>query len=135
MTHRKIICIFLALFFGLTLFASGASGRATCDKALCRHHTMKGPEYKNTDLNFVSMGCCAESQKDPCEIEGSPPHWIHDYALSAVRVHKDGPSGVMAMGSSDMSVNLAFGVFGPHPKGGTHVLSSPIYLRNVTLIC
>ena len=135
MTHRKIICIALVLIFGLTLSASGALGRVACDKAQCRHHTMKGPVYKKTDLNFVSMGCCAESQKDPCELEGSPPHVIHDCALSAVRVYKDGPSDVIAIGSNVMSDNLDFGVFGPHLKAGTHVLLSPIYIRNVTLIC
>ena len=135
MTYRKIICIGLVLIFGLTLSASGALGRVTCDKAQCRHHTMKGPGTKKTNLNFVSMGCCAESQKNPCELEGSTPHVIHDYALSGARVHKDGPTDVIAIGSNVLSDSLASGVFGPHLKDGTPVSSSPIYIRNVTLIC
>jgi hypothetical protein len=135
MTHRKIICIALVLIFGLTLSASGALGRVACDKALCRHHTIKGPENKKTDLNFVSMGCCGESQKDPCKLERSTPHMILDYALSGARVHKDGLSDVITIGSNVNSENLLFGIFDPHLKDGTHIPSTPIYIRNVNLIC
>lgn len=137
MTNRKIICIVLALVFGLSLSASGASGRIPCDKGLCRHHTMKGLEYKKDNVNFVPMGCCTEAQKekDPCEFEGSQPLVIQDYALSTARLHKDAPSDALVIGSNVMSNSLTLGVFGPHPKAGSKVLSSSIYIRNVTLIC
>ena len=135
MANRKIICIVLALVFGLTLFASGALGQVACDKGQCRHHPMKIPGFMKTGLNFVSKGCCAESQKEPCELEGSPHHVIHDIAFSGIRVQKASPLNIVVMGSNVMSDNLAFGVFGPHLKDGLNVPLPPIYMRNLNLIC
>ena len=136
MTHRKIICVVLALFFGLSLSASGALGQVACEREQCKHDTMKGVVEHKTEMNFEPMGCCAERQIDPCDLEGGQPRIILDYAVSMARVHKDGPSPVMATGSRVLSDKLAQGVFGPHPDTGTtHVPSSPIYIRNGSLIC
>ena len=135
MTHRKFICIVLTLVFGLSLFASGALGRVTCDKEQCRHDAMKGIEYHKAEMNFGPVGCCAETQIDPCELEGVQPRVIQDYAVSMTRVHKDGPSDAMVSGSGFMFDNFALSVVGPLHNIGTKVPSSPIYIKNVSLIC
>ena len=135
MTHRKFICIVLTLVFGLSLFASGALGWITCDKEQCKHDAMKGIEYHTAEMNFEPMSCCAETQIDPCELKGGQSRVIQDYAVSMSRVHKDGPSDAMVSGSGFMSDNLAFNVAGPLHNIRTKVPSSPIYIKNVSLIC
>ena len=135
MTHRKFISIVLILFFGLSLSASGALGRVACDREQCKHDAMKGIANHKADMNFEPMSCCAETQNDPCELERGQPRIVQDGAVSMARVYQDGPSVVLVIGSNVLSDNLTQRVFGPHPNDGTHFPSSPIYLRNVTLIC
>jgi hypothetical protein len=136
MINRKIICIVLILLFGLSLSVSGAWGEITCDKEQCKHDAMKGTQYYKAEMNFKPMGCCAETQNDPCELEGNRPHVIQDCAVSMTRVHKDGLSDAVATGSGFIPDKLAQRLFGRHPNTGmTHVLSLPIYIKNGSLIC
>jgi hypothetical protein len=136
MENKKIICIILALIFGLSLFASGAFARGVCEKGHCKHHSMEGALLNAiANSTLKGAGCCAESQRDPCDLESGQALELHDCALSMTWVPRDGPSEAIVIGSDFMSDNFTFRVFGPHLKAGTKVLSSSIYIRNVSLLC
>lgn len=136
MTRRKIICIILALIFSLSLFASGAFARVGCDEKHCKHQGMQGSQMKAMAHSTLERpDCCTGSQKDPCNLEKGQGLELHDCAFSQARTHKDGPSVLIVMRASLMFQNVTFGVFEAHPKAGTTVPSSSLYIKNASLIC
>jgi hypothetical protein len=136
MSTRKIICIILALMFGLSLFASGAFARVTCDKERCKHHNMNGSQltaWANSTLE--GAGCCAGAQREPCDLEKGQALELHDCTLSLTRADNSDPSDAYVIDSNHVPEALSLMASGPHLKDNTKVQSSPIYLRNVSLIC
>ncbi len=135
MENKKIICIILALIFGLSLFASGAFARVVCDKEHCKHHSMKG-----TQLNAIAnstlegVGCCAGTKRNPCDLERGQALELHDCALSIARADNGDHSDVIFIKSDHVLENLSFRTFGPHPHSQTTARSAPIYIKNASLI-
>ena len=134
MANQKIICIILTLIFGLSLFASGALGRVTCDKEQCKHHTMKSLQYQKAKINFVPMGCCARTQKDPCDLEGGQAVVLHDWAHSMVRANYGDPSAVFVIHSDHASEDHSLTTLRPHPQTAAIARSAPIYIQNLSLL-
>ena len=135
MTNRKIICIVLALIFGLSLFASGAFARVACDKAHCKHHNMKGMQL-NAIANSTLEGadCCAGTKRDACDFERGQALELHDCALFIARVNIRDYSDFRVIGPDHVPSNLSFKTFVPHPRSPTTARSAPIYIKNAPLI-
>ena len=135
MENKKIICIILALIFGLSIFASGAFARVACDKAHCKHHSMKGMQLNATaNSTLEGADCCAGTKRDPCDFERGQALELHDCALSIARVNIGDYSDFIVIGPDHVPSNLSFKTFGPHPHSPTTARSAPIYIKNASLI-
>jgi len=136
MENKKIICVILALIFGLSLFASGVFARVVCDKEHCKHHSMIGTQLNATaNSTFEGAGCCTGTKRDPCDLERGQTLELHDCALSIARANNGDPSDASVIDSIHAPEALSLMASGPYPKNRTKVLSSPIYIMNVSLIC
>ena len=134
MANRKILCIVIVLTFSMSLFASGAFARANCDMEHCKHHSMTGLQYAHAKVNVSSMGCCAGTQSDPCDLEKSQIPKINDCTLSLARVDNVDPSNFIAIKSDHAPEDLSLKVFGPNQHTATASRSAPIYIQNASLI-
>ncbi len=135
MENKKIICIILALIFGLSLFASGAFARGVCEKGHCKHHSMKGMQLNEVaNSTLEAAGCCAGAKTDPCDLEKGQALELHDCALSIARADNGDSSDALVMGSHRVPTNLSYRTFGPHPLSPTMARSAPIYIQNASLI-
>ncbi len=135
MANRKIICVILALIFGLSLFTTGAFARLICDKGQCKHHTMKGSQLTaRANTTLEGAGCCAGSQRDPCDLKKGQALELHDCTLSLARAENGDPSDVIAIKSDSVPEDLSLMAFGPHPLSVITARSAPIYIKNSSLI-
>jgi hypothetical protein len=136
MATRKIACIILALMFGLSLFASGAFARVTCDGERCKHHVMNRAQLTaRANLTLEDRDCCTGSQNEPCDLQSGRALELHDCTLSFARADKSDPSDVYIIGSDQVPEAFSLMASGTLLKDRPVVPSSPIYLRKVSLIC
>jgi len=134
MATHKIFCIILALIFGFSIFASGAFARVKCDMDNCKHHQIKGLQYKKASTHFVAMGCCTGSQKEPCDLEGGQILQIYDCALSHARADNGDHSHILITGSNPRIEDLFLKDFALHSQTTVNMRSAPLYIQNASLI-
>ena len=135
MATRKIICIILALIFGLSLFASGAFARVICDREHCKHHSVTVTQLNSiANSTLEGVGCCAGTKRDPCDLERGQALELHDCTLSLARAENGDPSDVIAINSDSAPEDLSLMAFGPHPLSAITARSEPIYIKNSSLI-
>lgn len=136
MESRKIICIILALILGLSLFASGAFARASCNEGHCKHLNMNRSQMTAmANIAFEGPPCCAGVQEGPCDFVKAQSSERYNGTISPIRVNRENPSHLYVTGSNPMPEVLSVMASGPRPKDRPEILSSPIYLRHGSLIC
>jgi hypothetical protein len=120
--------------FSLSLFASGVFARVNCDKEHCKHHNLKGLQYTKVDVDIMSMGCCAGTQSDPCDLEKGQTPEINDITLSLTRAGNGDPSDVIGIKSNPIPEYLSFRTYGVSLEILDTARSAPLYIQNASLI-
>lgn len=135
---RKAFCISLALFFSLSLFATGVKAFSVqeCKDDSCMKSSMlvsrHGMEVKSPS---ASHGCCSGDQSAPCDFEKGQNSDVPDIAALTVR-----PDNYKT--SCSLSVAINYFSNNPNPQNANIIFrtratarSSPIYLTNQSFLC
>lgn len=135
---RKAFCISLALFFGLSLLATGVKAFSVpeCKDGSCMKSSMlvsrHGMEVQSPS---ASHGCCSGDQSAPCDFEKGQNSDVPDIAALTVRPDNDKTSYSLSAAINYFSNNLS-------PKNANIIFriratarSSPIYLTNSSFLC
>ncbi len=135
---RKAFCLSLALFFSLSLFATGVKAFSVpeCKDDFCMKSSMlvsrHGMEVKSPS---ASHGCCSGDQSAPCDFEKGQNSDVADIAALTVRPDNDKTSYSLSVATNYFSNN-------PKPQNAGIIFrtratarSSPIYLTNNSFLC
>lgn len=135
---RKAFCISLALFFSLSLFATGVKAFSVpeCKDDFCMKHSMLVPRHgMEVKSPPASQGCCSGDQSAPCDFEKGQNSDVPDIATLTVRPDNDKTSCSLSTAIDYFSNN-------PSPKNASIIFrpratarSSPIYLQNNSFLC
>ena len=134
----KAFCISLALFFSLSLFATGVKAFSVpeCKDGSCMKSSMlvsrHGMEVKSPS---ASHGCCSGDQSAPCDFEKGQNSDVPEIAALTVR-----PDNYKTSCSLSGAINYFSN--NPSPKNANITFrtratarSSPIYLINSSFLC
>ncbi len=135
---RKAFCISLALFFSLSLLATGVKAFSVpkCKDGSCMKSSMlvsrHGMEVQSPS---ASHGCCSGDQSAPCDFEKGQNSDVPVIAALTVRPDNDKTAYSLSAAINYFSNNLS-------PKNANIIFrtratarSSPIYLTNSSFLC
>ncbi len=135
---QKAFCISLALFFSLSLFATGVKAFSVpeCKDGSCMKSSMlvsrHGMKVKSPS---ASHGCCSGDQSAPCDFEKDQNIDVPDIAALTVSPDNDDTACSLAAAINCFSNN-------PSPQNANIIFrtratarSSPIYLTNSSFLC
>jgi hypothetical protein len=135
---RKAFCISLALFFSLSIFATGVKALSVpeCKDDSCMKSSMlvsrHGMEIQSPS---ASHGCCSGDQSAPCDFEKGQNTDVPDIAALTVRPDNYKTSyslsaaiNYFSNNSSPKNANIIF-------RTRATARSSPLYLTNSSFLC
>jgi len=126
-----LILIFCTCLFVTNAFAGGCYGDESCFKCgQMDHRHSSGPE-----AGFMPYGCQPTIPKSACGITTSRIFDSQDFLISAIRVDNHEDSSIPAGPALDYSRNLFFGSSISPVHFSVLMISSPLYLRNLSLLC
>jgi hypothetical protein len=134
MRIRKPICILLVPFLAISFFASGAAAKPSCNENTCQKMDVPTGHHQAKTMALAS-DCCARHQQLPCELERRQSDELSVFTVSAFRL--DNFQSVRIINSSDHSLLNPYTAREPDQSSltGATARSSPIYLKNLSLLC
>ena len=134
MRIRKLICILLVPFLAISFFANGAAAKLSCNENTCQKMAVRTGHHQSKPMALAS-DCCARHQQMPCELERRQSQELSVFYVSAFRL--DNFRSVSIINPADHSPIVRHTVRKSQRSFTTDVTasSSPIYLKNLTLIC